>query len=213
MRMLGENEKNPTVPSGMQAFTLTFDKPLHFTLDPTEGIAIENVALVSFPFGLVDVTATNVTVSADSLTLSGTANMPEGVTYQVFVGDPGAVSAIFPFEIADVVEMGQGDGSVQQYFLGTVALPDAVVSGAGRLPEGFLLMDGPDWAVLFDAEAGLDADVSTGPEESRRRRETIRALCALPLSLWLESFPQQLFFRFSTCARWVISAISQSRGR
>ena len=193
--MLGENEKNPTVPSGMQAFTLTFDKPLHFTLDPTEGIAIENLALVSFPSGLVDVTATNVTVSADSLTLSGTANMPEGVTYQVFVGDPGAVSAIFPFEMADVVEMGQGDDSVQQYFLGTVALPDAVVSGSGRLPEGFLLMDGPDWAVLFDAESGLDADVSTGSEDQDAEGDDpgIVRVAAVAVA---ESFPQQLFFDF-----------------
>ena len=193
--MLGENEKNAPVPSGMQAFTLTFDKPLHFTLDPAEGIAIENVALVSFPFGLVDVTATNLTVSADSLTLSGTANMPEGVTYQVFVGSPSAVQAIFPFELADVVEMGQGDGSAQQYFLGTVALPDAVVSGAGRLPEGFLLTDGPDWAVLFESEADVDAGTGEGAEDGDDGEDDpgIVRVAAVAVA---ESFPQQLFFDF-----------------
>lgn len=193
--MLGENEKNAPVPSGMQAFTLTFDKPLHFTLDPAEGIAIENMALVSFPFGLVDVTATNLTVSADSLTLSGTANMPEGVTYQVFVGSPSAVQTIFPFELADVVEMGQGDASVQQYFLGTVALPDAVVSGSGRLPEGFLLTDGPDWAVLFESEADVDAGTSEGAEDGDDGEDDpgIVRVAAVAVA---ESFPQQLFFDF-----------------
>ena len=193
--MLGENEKNAPVPSGMQAFTLTFDKPLHFTLDPAEGIAIENMALVSFPFGLVDVTATNLTVSADSLTLSGTANMPEGVTYQVFVGSPSAVQTIFPFELADVVEMGQGDASVQQYFLGTVALPDAIVSGSGRLPEGFLLTDGPDWAVLFESEADVDAGTGEGAEDGDAGEDDpgIVRVAAVAVA---ESFPQQLFFDF-----------------
>ena len=195
--MLGENEKNAPVPSGMQAFTLTFDKPLHFTLDPAEGIAIENMALVSFPFGLVEslATATNLTVSADSLTLSGTANMPEGVTYQVFVGSPSAVQAIFPFELADVVEMGQGDASVQQYFLGTVALPDAIVSGSGRLPEGFLLTDGPDWAVLFESEADADAGTGEGAEDGDDGEDDpgIVRVAAVAVA---ESFPQQLFFDF-----------------
>ena len=195
--MLGENEKNAPVPSGMQAFTLTFDKPLHFTLDPAEGIAIENLAFVSFPFGLVDAiaTAADLTVSADSLTLSGTANLPEGMTYQVFVGDPGAVYAILPFEVADVVEMGQGDASVQQYFLGTVALPDAIVSGSGRLPEGFLLTDGPDWAVLFESEADVDAGTSEGAEDGNDGEDDpgIVRVAAVAVA---ESFPQQLFFDF-----------------
>ena len=136
--MLGENEKNPTVPSGMQAFTLTFDKPLHFTLDPTEGIAIENLALVSFPFGLVDVTATNVTVSADSLTLSGTANMPEGVTYQVFVGDPECRVCYFSFRDNGCCRNGAGRWSGTAVFFGHGGTcPMLSFPGRGVCPRGF----------------------------------------------------------------------------
>lgn len=162
--MLGENEKNAPVPSGMQAFTLTFDKPLHFTVDPDEGGVIENVAFVSFPSGLVDslATAADLTVSADSLTLSGTVNLPQDAIYQVIIG---SVADVFP---------------KQQYFFGTVELPDATVFGGGTLPEDFT--PHYTWAVLFGA-----SDAVTDDEDL-----PIVRLASINIA---ESYPLQLFFR------------------
>ena len=138
--MLLESGKNPPVPSGMQPFEIAFDKPLMGDLDPDEGIVFENMALISYPLGFMDSLdmATNLTVSDDRMKLMGTVNLPQDAIYQVIIG---SVADIFPR---------------QQYFFGTVELPDATVFGGGTLPEDF----SPQYtyAVLLDASGDVADD-------------------------------------------------------
>lgn len=128
---LQEDVKNPPVPSGMQRFEITFNVPIgSVTPDPPGGINIENVGIVtSVPTGLFAMTPD----TSDPMKLMGSVNLPEGATYQVLIGDPDANLA-----------------EAKQYFLGTVELPDAVVSGVGLLPEGFTLSDSPGVAALIN---------------------------------------------------------------
>ena len=163
--MLLESGKNPPVPSGMQAFEIAFDKPLLGDLDPAEGIGFENMALISYPMGFMDSldTATNLAVSDDRLKLMGTVNLPQDAIYQVVVG---SVADAFPR---------------QQYFFGTVELPDATVFGGGTLPRDFAPQY--TWAALFDASGTVTDDEEDLP---------IVRLASINIA---ESYPLQLFFR------------------
>ncbi len=171
---LQEDVKNPPVPSGMQQFEITFNVPLEgVTPNPAGGINIENVGVVtSFPIGLFAIAPD----TSDPMKLKGSVNLPEGTTYQVLIG-------ISDFEsIPNISEL-------HQYFLGTVELSDAVVSGVGILPEGVTLSDTPGVAVLIDSELyskALTESDGTDPFE--------RAIVRVANLSVLESFPEQLAF-------------------
>lgn len=130
------NMMGAVVPSGMQPIEITFDQPLNVTLDPAEGITIENVEIFAFPIALL-ATATDLAVSEDRLKVTATLNLPADATYQMIIGGSGA-------------EMMLSDA--QQYFFGTVTLPDAVISGVAILPEGFTLSDTPGVATLINPD-------------------------------------------------------------
>ena len=147
---LQEDVKNPPVPSGMQQFEITFNSPV--LSQTAEGIDIEGLDFVAFPTELIELIAgaPDLAMSEDHMKLTGTVNLPEGATYQMLIGSS---------DVAPIAE-------VQQYFWGTVELPDAVVSGVGILSEGFTLSDEPGSAVLIDPElysealmAGDDTDL------------------------------------------------------
>ncbi len=133
---LREDVKNPPVPSGMQRFEIAFNSPV--LSQTVGGIDIEGLDFVAFPSELLEllVSAPDLAISEDRMRLTGTVNLPEGAIYQMLIGRS---------EVAPIAE-------VQQYFLGTVELSDAVVSGVGILPEGFTLSDTPGAAVLIDLE-------------------------------------------------------------
>ena len=143
---LQKDVKNPPVPSGMQQFEITFNVPLEgVTPNPAGGINIENVGVVtSFPFGLFAIAPD----TSDPMKLKGSVNLPEGATYQVLIG-------YLDFEsIPNFSEL-------QQYFLGTVELSDAVVSGMGLLPEGVALSDTPGVVVLINPDLLPENDEGT----------------------------------------------------
>ncbi|MDE2832426.1 MAG: hypothetical protein OXN20_20105 [Gemmatimonadota bacterium] len=152
---LQEDVKNPPVPSGMQQFEITFNVP----------IKIENVIAISYPAGLF---VAMPDISEDHMKLMGSVNLSEGTTYQILIGNPDANLS-----------------EAQQYFLGTVVLSDAVVSGIGILPGGFT--PGPDGAFLIDSELYSKALMDgTDPFES--------AIVRISNFNVLESFPEQLAF-------------------
>ncbi|MCY3871227.1 MAG: dockerin type I domain-containing protein [Gemmatimonadetes bacterium] len=154
---LQEDVKNPPVPSGMQQFEITFNVP----------IKIENVGAISYPAGLF---VAMPAISEDHMKLTGSVNLSEGTTYQILIGNPDANLS-----------------EAQQYFLGTVELSDAVVSGVGILPEGFT--PGPGGAFLIDSELYSKALMDgTDPFES--------AIVRISNFNVLESFPEQLAFEF-----------------
>ena len=143
---LQKDVKNPPVPSGMQQFEITFNIPLEGVRpNPAGGINIENVGVVtSFPFGLFAIAPD----TSDPMKLKGSVNLPEGATYQVLIG-------YLDFEsIPNFSEL-------QQYFLGTVELSDAVVSGMGLLPEGVALSDTPGVVVLINPDLLPENDEGT----------------------------------------------------
>ena len=154
---LREDVKNPPVPSGRQRFEVTVNKPVvSIRRFPTpETLPRFNEAdslvwitfneiynidrdFVSYPIDLIVefVTATDLAVTPDRFTLTGTVNLPTGTTYQVLAGqsDPDPIY------------------KQQQYFFGTVELSDAVVSGIGVLPEGVRVRSGsfPGWVGLVN---------------------------------------------------------------
>ena len=152
---LQEDAKNPPVPSGMQQFEITFNVP----------IKIENMGAISYPAGLF---VAMPAISEDHMKLTGSVNLSEGTTYQILIGNPDANLS-----------------EAQQYFLGTVELSDAVVSGVGILPEGFT--PGPGGAFLIDSELYSKALMDgTDPFES--------AIVRISNFNVLESFPEQLAF-------------------
>ena len=126
---LQEDVKNPPVPSGMQRFEITMNKPVVTfnelrepeTLPYFDGDSITQVTItryfdidrdfISYPIDLLlDMTlAQDLAVSPDSLTLTGTINLPEGATYQCLFG----TSDIDPID------------EQQQYFFGTAELPNS----------------------------------------------------------------------------------------
>ena len=142
---LQEDVKNPPVPSGMQRFEITMNRPVvtvttlrepeilpHFDGDNITQVTITrsfNIDrdFISYPTDLIIeiLAAPDLAASPDRLTLTGTINLPEGATYQVLFGK----SDIDPID------------EQQQYFLGTAELPDAVVSAEGILPDGFTGQD------------------------------------------------------------------------
>ncbi len=144
---LQEDVKNPPVPSGMQQFEIAFNMPI-VTVDAA-GVDI-GLDFVSYPIGLIEAIATapDLAASEDRTKLTGTVNLPEGATYQMLIGRS---------DMAPIAE-------VQQYFWGTVELPDAVVSGISILPEGFSLSDSPGVAVLINPAliTGNDEDPFEG---------------------------------------------------
>ncbi len=133
---LREDVKNPPVPSGMQRFEIAFNSPV--LSQTVGGIDIEGLDFVAFPSELITllVSAPDLAISEGGMKLTGTVNLPEGATYQMLIGRS---------DMAPIAE-------VQQYFLGTVELSDAVVSGVGILPQGFTLSDTPGAAALIDLE-------------------------------------------------------------
>ena len=145
---LQEDVKNPPVPSGMQRFEITMNKPVVTfnelrepeTLPYFDGDSITQVTItkyfdidrdvISYPIDLLlDITiAQDLAISPDSLTLTGTISLPEGATYQVLFG----ASDIDPID------------EQQQYFLGTAEMSGASISGVGiveTLPDGFTVSD------------------------------------------------------------------------
>lgn len=128
---LQEDAKNPPLPSGNQPFEITFPAPLPDTLSALDA---SQIAIVAWPGGLFD-NAENVAISADRLTLTGSVHLPEGATYQILIGNPDANLS-----------------EAQQYFLGTVELSDAVVSGTAMLPEGFRPSSETGGVALIDIE-------------------------------------------------------------
>ena len=124
---LEEDANNPPVPSGMQSLEVAFDKPLRVIMDLDGDLEIE------VPVGIYPLPENPAAwaISADSLKLTASINLPENATYQLIVDPP----------------------AQQQYFFGTVPLPDAVVSGMATLPEGVTLTDEPGSAVLLDSDA------------------------------------------------------------
>ena len=135
-------------------------------------------------------------ISADRRTLTGTVNLPEGATYQVLIGDE---------DIASISEQ-------QQYFFGTVELPDVVVSGTARLPEGFRPGSAPGVAVLIDAEKYLS--LLAGDD-----RTDLIELSIVRLSNFLiaESDPEQLLFDLphvqdGTYALFLVQEVADAQG-
>lgn len=168
---LQEDVKNPPVPSGMQQFEITFNSPV--LSQTVEGIDIEGLDFVAFPPMLIELIAgaPDLAISEGGMKLTGTINLPEGAIYQMLIGRS---------DMAPIAE-------VQQYFWGTVELPDVVVSGVGILPEGFALSDTLGAAVLIDPELFSKALMdNTDPFE--------RAIVRISNFNVLESFPEQLAF-------------------
>ena len=155
---LQEDVKNPPVPSGMQRFEITMNKPVVTfnelrepeTLPYFDGdsIAIATITkyfdidrdFISYPPDLMVefLTAPDLSASADGFTLTGTINLPDSMSYQVLIGesDPDPID------------------EQQQYFFGTAELPDAVISGVGTLPDGFTMNRDahPGGAAIIDPE-------------------------------------------------------------
>lgn len=176
---LEENANNPPVPSGMQSFEVAFDKPLRAVMDSDGDIELD-VPVRIFP---LPENPAAWAISADSLKLTASIQLPENATYQLIAGNPPAQ---------------------QHYFFGTVALPDAVVSGVATLPEDVTLTDEPGSAVLMHAEAYSKAysDLLSMDDGSTDLVQFLDAileqflLTVIRIDAFdtLESLPQQLAF-------------------
>ena len=137
---LQEDVKNPPVPSGMQKFEITYNTP-------TTGYGA-GVELHAYPFEFAMLfytvlrTPGAVTISEDRMTMTGMVDLPTGVTYQT----------LFSRSESDP------HNEQQQYFWGTLELPDAVISGTAILPEGFTPLFGRSAGVaIIDPERYLKA--------------------------------------------------------
>ena len=170
------NMMGAVVPSGMQPIEITFDQPLIVTLDPVEGIAIENVEILTFPFALL-ATATDLAVSEDRLKVTATLNLSADETYQMIIGGSGAMVML---------------NDIQQYFFGTVALPDAVVSGTAVLPQGVQISE-PGVAALYKPDVLAALLASAGDDDDLFALALSAIVRVSPLSP-AESFPEQLAF-------------------
>ena len=192
--------KNPPVPTGRQTLSINFDAPLVVSktdsssgsdpgsgadIMPSEasgGIELVNTQVMIYPTALMT-TASNWAVSDDKMTFTVTLNLPENATYQMIIGNPSAS---------------------QQYFFGTVALSDAVVSGRAMLPSGFALSDepGPGLAVLIDSEAYSDLlavvddsdDLPLGQFFGQLIEGGLSTIVRISHFGTLESLPEQLAF-------------------
>ncbi|MXX12413.1 MAG: hypothetical protein F4Z86_03010 [Gemmatimonadetes bacterium] len=160
---LQEDVKNPPVPSGMQRFEITMNKPvvtLNELREPEtlpyfdgDSIAIATITkyfdidrdFISYPPDLIVevLTAPDLSASVDGFTLTGTINLPDSMSYQVLIGesDPDPID------------------EQQQYFFGTSELPDAVISGVGTLPDGFTVntRSHPGGVAIIDPERFVTA--------------------------------------------------------
>lgn len=172
------NMMGSVVPSGMQPIEITFDQPLIVTFDPVEGIGIENVEILTFPFALL-ATATDLAVSEDRLKVTATLNLSADETYQMIIDGSGEMMTL---------------NDIQQYFFGTVALPDAVVSGAAILPQGVQISE-PGVAALYkpDVLAALLASAGDDGDEDLFALALSAIVRVSPLSP-AESLPEQLMF-------------------
>ena len=151
---LQEGVKNPPVPSGMQKFEITFNNPVKDigissvpdsgALEITFNNSNESLEFIALPFELIELLAgaPDLAISEDRLKWTSTVNLPEGATYQMVIG---------PSDVASIA------GS-QQYFWGTVELPDALVEGFGILPEGFAPTPEPGGVVLINPSLFADND-------------------------------------------------------
>lgn len=175
---LEENATNPPVSSGMQSFEVTFDKPLRAVPD-LAGDSELDVPVVIYP--LPDSVAAWA-ISADSLKLTASIQLSENAIYQLIVGNPPAQ---------------------QQYFFGTVALPDAVVSGSATFPSDVKLTAEPGSAVLMDFDAYsraysnlLSMDDSDDPAQllATILDEFLPTIIRIDPFDTLESLPKQLAF-------------------
>ena len=175
---LEENANNPPVPSGMQSFEVTFDKPLRAGPD-LAGDSELDVPVVIYP---LPNSVAAWAISADSLKLTASIQLSENAIYQLIVGNPPAQ---------------------QQYFFGTVALPDAVVSGRATFPADVKLTDEPGSAVLMDSDAYskaysnlLSLDDSDAPAQllATILDEFLPTIIRIDPFDTLESLPKQLAF-------------------
>ncbi len=175
---LEENATNPPVSSGMLSFEVTFDKPLRAVPD-LAGDSELDVPVVIYP--LPDSVAAWA-ISADSLKLTASIQLSENAIYQLIVGNPPAQ---------------------QQYFFGTVALPDAVVSGRATFPADVKLTAEPGSAVLMDSDAYskaysnlLSLDDSDDPAQllATILDEFLPTIIRIDPFDILESLPKQLAF-------------------
>ena len=175
-RTINADVRNPPVPTGRQSLVVTFDKRLHAVRDSA------NVPVMIYPLRENLVEAWD--ISADSLKLTATLNLPENATYQMIIGDLFA-------------------SVQQQYFFGTVALSDAVVSGTAMLPAGFTLSGEPGGsAILMDSEAYSDLlsmvddsdDQPLGQFFGQLLEGTLSSIIRVSHIDVRESYPEQLAF-------------------
>lgn len=175
-RTINADVRNPPVPTGRQSLEVTFDKRLRAVRDSA------NVPVMIYPLRENLVEAWN--ISADSLKLTATLNLPENATYQMTIGDP-------------------SESAQQQYFFGTVALSDAVVSGTAILPAGFTLSGEPGGsAMLMDSEAYSDLlsfvddsdDQSLGQFLGEILDRSLSSIVRISHIDVRESYPEQLAF-------------------
>ena len=114
---LQEGVKNPIVPSGMQKVEITYNNPIMHSTGSLDIVAYP----LEFTLSLYNaMRSPDAVISADRLTVTVDVFVPEGETYQMLIGRT---------EAEPVEER-------QQYFWGTVEVPDAVISGRAILPEG-----------------------------------------------------------------------------
>lgn len=173
--------KNPPVPTGRQSLEVTFDKRLHAVRDSAGDLGIENVPVMIYPLRENLVEAGD--ISADSLKLTAILNLPENATYQMIIGNP-------------------AESAQQQYYFGTVALSDAVVSGTAMLPAGFTLSGEPGGlAMLMDSEAYADLlsiddsdDQPLGQFLGQLLEQALSSIVRISHIDVRESFPEQLAF-------------------
>ena len=137
-----EDVANAPLPVGPLEAVFTFDTPVEVTFDDEGDPIFENLEIVVFPSSLLEEGASQPVVSEDGLTLTATFDLPENATYQLIIGDESAESI----------------DDLHQYFFGTVALSEAVVSGFGVLPEGLegAMIDEEGIALLLDPEILLE---------------------------------------------------------
>ena len=139
---LTEDIANAPLAPGPHVVTFTFNKALNVTFDEDGDPDFENLEFLVVPSSLLEEHASQPTVSEDGLTLTATFDLPEGVTYQLLAGDTDAEN----FE------------DISEFFFGTVALPEATVSGSGSLPEDLegAVVSEEGIALLLDPEILLE---------------------------------------------------------
>ncbi len=178
--MLQEDVKNPPVPSGMQVFERVFAAPLGVSADSLAEVVKE--IFLAFPEGLIDsiAGASDLALSADGLKLTATINLPEGMTYQMFISLSSDIDPVLDSQL---------------YYFGTVELPDAVVSGEAIVPDHLkaLPIGTPGVAMVLDLDM-LNADAAqpnSGTDGGMDENSGIVRIAPISIT---ESDPPRLFF-------------------